>query len=216
MDDKTKVSLLYTLIGGLLGIVSAVLSVFRVPNSAILLLYIVAVYATTYLYPIVGVSLEKLGEKRPRSALNGVLPSILPWLVLWTMVFYMVSPVVILTNGDTEAAEGLARYLESQGMRVKISDDYQRYLSAQKVIIFGSRMPIPLGTTYGVTAFPDSIQRLVSLGKEKGNLTVEKVDSGELIIIRETGRSVIIISGQKGQIGRIAQENQEKIYNLLR
>ncbi len=215
MDDKTKVSLLYTLVGGLLGIVSAVLSVFRVPNSAILLLYIAAVYATTYLYPVIGVSLEKLGEKRPRSALNGVLPSILPWLVLWTMVFYMVSPVIILTD-DTEAAEGLARYLESQGMKVKISDDYQRYLSAQKVIILGSRMPIPLGTTYGVSAFPDSIQRLLSMEKERGNLTVEKVDSGELIIIRETGRLIIIISGQKEQIGRIAQENQERIYNLLR
>lgn len=215
MDDKTKVSLLYTLVGGLLGIVSAVLSVFRVPNSAILLLYIAAVYATTYLYPVIGVSLEKLGEKRPRSALNGVLPSILPWLVLWTMVFYMVSPVIILAD-DTEAAEGLARYLESQGMRVKISDDYQRYLSAQKVIILGSRMPIPLGTTYGVSAFPDSIQRLLSTEKERGNLTVEKVDSGELIIIRETGRLIIIISGQKEQIGRIAQENQERIYNLLR
>jgi uncharacterized membrane protein YdcZ (DUF606 family) len=67
MDEKTKISLLYMLIGGLLGVVSAFLRVWGVPNLALLLLYIVVVYATTYAYPIIGVKFELLEKLNRRS-----------------------------------------------------------------------------------------------------------------------------------------------------
>jgi len=186
MEDKAKISLLYMLIGGLLGAVSAFLTILGVPNSVILASYVLVVYATTYLYPFVGTSLEKLGEKRYRSALGGVFPSILPWLVIWTMVFYLISPVVILAGAPHEqAAADLGEYLESNGISVKISDDYSRYLSAHKVIVLGSRVSLPLGTSFGVSIFPDAVQGLLALEKDKGNTQIEKVNTGELITIRK-------------------------------
>ncbi|KYK36501.1 MAG: hypothetical protein HXS48_04715 [Theionarchaea archaeon] len=216
MEDKTKISLLYMLIGGLLGIVSAFLTVLGAPNYGMLALYIGVVYATTYQYSLVGVKFEKLGEKRWRSALGGVFPSLLPWLVIWTMVFYVISPVVVLAGtSDAEAAEELQEYLESNGVSVKITDNYTRYLFAHKLVIFGSRVPLPLGTSYGMTAFPDAIQRLLRLEKDKGTIKTEEVDSGEIITVKKTGRLIVIISGQKDERAHIAQENRETIYKLL-
>lgn len=217
MDDKTKVSLLYTLIGGLLGIISAFLSIFGIPNEVILLLYLGTVFATTYAYPIVGVKFEKIGESRPRAALGGILPSILPWLVIWTMVFYLISPAIILAGPSySEAADDLEEYLESNGLRTKISSEYKQYLFAHQVVVLGDRMSIPLGTNYGISAFPDAIQRLLKIEKEKGTVTSQPVDSGEILTIKKPGRKIIIISGQRDTIDEITQENKEIIYNMLK
>lgn len=216
MEDKTKVSLLYMLVGGMLGIVSAFLAILGVPNSAVLALYVGAVYATTYFYHLVGVNFERLGEKRYRAALGGVWPSILPWLVIWTMVFYIISPVVVLAGAShANAAQELQEYLESNGVRVKITDNYSTYLSAHRVIVLDSRESLPLGTSYGVTVFPDSVQRLLGLEKDKGTVKTEKVDSGEIITITKTMRIIIIISGSEDTITQIVQERKETIYNLL-
>jgi hypothetical protein len=217
MEDKTKISLLYTLIGGLLGLCSAFLTVFGVPNTVIAALYIGVVYVTTYLYSVVGVKLERLGDSRPRSALNGIIPSLLPWLVIWTMIFYLISPVIFLAGpSDNEAAEDLKAYLESQGMSVRVTDDYSRYIFAHKVVVFGSWESIPLGTNYGISAFHDAVQRLLTLEAGKDTVFIEKIDTGELITLKKTGRLIIIISGQKDAIEQIAQENQEKLYNVLK
>jgi hypothetical protein len=217
MDEKTKISLLYMLIGGLLGIVSAFLRVWGVPNTALLLLYIVVIYATTYVYPVVGVQFERLGQKRYRSALSGIWPSILPWLVVWTMIFYMVSPVVLLAGPPHEqTAEELGEYLESNGIHVNITSNYSRYVFAHKVLVFGYGIPIPLGTSYGVSAFPDAIQRMVGEGKKNGTTDIESMYSGEFITIRKTARLIIILSGQEGSVTQIATENRETIYNLLK
>ncbi|MGC1120275.1 MAG: hypothetical protein WBA22_04200 [Candidatus Methanofastidiosia archaeon] len=216
MEDKTKISLLYILIGGLLGVFSAFLSILGVPNMVILLLYVVVVYATTYLYPLAGVQFEKLGESRPRSALGGVWSSLLSWLVIWTMVFYVISPVIILAGPDhAEAAQNLGAYLESNGVRVSITDNYSRYLFAHRVIVVGSRVSLPVGTSYGVTVFPDAIQQLIRVEQPKGTVTREETDSGELITIDKTGRTILIISGNEAAVNRIAQEQQEKIRNLV-
>jgi hypothetical protein len=217
MDEKTKISLLYMLIGGLLGIVSAFLRVWGVPNTALLLLYIVVIYATTYIYPVVGVQFERLGQKRYRSALSGIWPSILPWLVVWTMIFYMVSPVVLLAGPPHEqTAKELGEYLESNGIHVNITSNYSRYVFAHKVLVFGYGIPIPLGTSYGVSAFPDAIQRMVGEGKKNGTTDIESMYSGEFITIRKTARLIIILSGQEGSVTQIATENRETIYNLLK
>jgi hypothetical protein len=217
MEDKTKISLLYTLIGGLLGLCSAFLTIFGVPNTVVAALYIGVVYATTYLYPMVGVKFERLGDSRPRSALNGIIPSLLPWLVIWTMIFYLISPVVFLAGpSDNEAAEDLKAYLESRGMSVKVTDDYSRYIFAHEVVVFGSWESIPLGTNYGISAFHDAVQRLLTLEVGKDTVIVEEMDSGALITVKKTGRLVIIISGQKDTVKEIARENQEKLYNLLK
>lgn len=216
MDDKTKISLLYMLIGGLLGIVSAFLRVWGVPNMALLLLYIVVIYATTYAYPIVGVQFERLGEKRYRSALGGIWPSILPWLVVWTMIFYLVSPVVLLVGPPHEqTAEELGEYLESNGIHVKITSNYNRYVFAHKVVVFGYGIPIPLGTSYGISAFSDVIQRMVTEGKHSGTTDIEPMYSGEFITIRKTGRLIIILSGQKGSVSQMTTEKRDTIYDLL-
>ena len=216
MDDKTKISLLYMLLGGLLGVMSAFLSVLGVPNTIMLSLYIFVVYGTTYLYFVVGVKFERLGEKRWRSALNGVFPSLLPWLVVWTMVFYLISPVIVLADvSHMETAESLEEYLESNNVRVKITEDYPRYVFAHKVVIFGSRIPIPLGTSYGVTIFPDIVQRLLGLEKDKVTVTVGTMDSVELVTIRKTGRLIIIISGHRDEIAQVLQENSDMILELL-
>ncbi|MBU6997369.1 MAG: hypothetical protein HXS41_10715 [Theionarchaea archaeon] len=216
MEDKTKVSLLYMLIGGLLGIFSALLSILGVPNTVILFLYVVILYATTYLYPLIGVKLEKLGESRPRSALGGAWSSLLSWLVIWTMVFYAISPVIILAGPDhTEAAQDLGAYLESGGVRVSITDNYSRYLLAREVIVVGSRVTLPVGTNYGATVFPDAIQQLIRSEKPKGTLTSEAIDSGELITINKAGRTIIIISGSEAAVDKIAQEQQKKILDLV-
>ncbi len=216
MEDKTKVSLLYMLVGTILGVASAFLSILGVPNSAILILYIIVVYLMTYQYHLIGVKFERLGEKRWRSTLNGVWPSLLPWLVVWTMVFYQISPVIVLADAsEREAAEGLGAYLESNGISVKITDDYSRHVFAHKMMVFGSYVPIPLGSSYGITAFPDIILGLLGMEMDRGTVTVEKVDSGEIIQVRKTGRLIIIISGQKEDRARIAQENRELLYSLL-
>ncbi len=218
MDDKTKISLLYMLIGGLLGVLSAFLHVFGVPNSVLLALYIGVLYGTTYQYHLVGVKFERLGEKRWRSALGGVFPSLLPWLVIWTMIFYLISPVIFLADAShAEAAEELGEYLESNGVNVRITDDYSRYLYSHKVVIFGPRVPMLLGTNYGITAFPDAVQRLLKMEEGKDTITVEKVNSsdGELITVTKTARLILIISGSKEDVTQIVQENGEKIYNLL-
>jgi hypothetical protein len=216
MDEKTKISLLYMLIGGLLGVVSAFLRVWGVPNLALLLLYIVVVYATTYAYPIIGVKFERLGEKRYRSALSGIWPSILPWLVVWTMTFYLVSPVVLLVGPPHEqTADELSEYLEANGINMKITGNYSRYVFAHKIVVFGYGIPTPLGTSYGVSAFPDAIQRMVEEGKENGTLETEAVDSGELIAIHKPGRLILVLSGQKDTVQQIATEKQETILNLL-
>ncbi|MBU7013351.1 MAG: hypothetical protein HXS52_02770 [Theionarchaea archaeon] len=216
MEDKTKVSLLFMLIGGLLGILSAFLSILGIPNTVILLLYAVILYGTTYLYPLIGVKLEKLGESRPRSALGGVWSSLLSWLVIWTMVFYVISPVIILAGPDhAEAAQDLGTFLESSGVRVSIADDYTRYLFAHQVIVVGSRVSLPVGTSYGVTVFPDAVQQLIRAEQPKGTVTREEIDSGELITINKTGRTILVISGTDAAVDRIAQEQQEKILNLV-
>ena len=216
MEDKTKVSLLYMVIGGLLGLVSAVLSVYGVPNTLILIMYGGVVYLTTYQYHLVGVKFERLGEKRWRSALGGIIPSLLPWLVIWTMLFYMIGPVILLTGASyTESAEDLQEYLESNGVRAKISDNYTRYLFSHRVVIFGSRVPLPLGTSYGATAFPDSIQRFLRLEREKKTVIEEKIDSGELLIIRKPARTILVVSDLTGDVGQVVQDNKETIYNLL-
>lgn len=216
MEEKTKISLLYMLIGGLLGAVSAFLSVLGISNYIVLALYIGVVYAATYGYSVVGVKFEKLGEKRWRSALNGVWPSLLPWLVIWTMAFYIISPVIILADtSDAEAAEDLSEYLEAHGVTVKITDDYTRHIFAHKVVIFGSRVPIPLGTSYGITAFPDAIQRLLRLEKDKGTINTEEVNAGEIMSIKKTARLIIIIAGQKDERAQTVQENRDRIYQLL-
>lgn len=216
MDDKTKVSLLYMLVGGVTGAASAYLSIYGVPNTVILVLYVAVVYATTYQYNLVGVKFERLGEKRWRSALNGVFPSVLSWLVVWTMMFYLVSPVIVLADSSqAEAAGELEQYLESNGMSVKISEDYSRHIFSRQIIIFGSRVPIPLGTSYGITAFPDAVQRLLRLEKEKGTITVHKVNTGELTVLKKPLRTIIIISDDHSTITQIVQENKETIYTLL-
>ncbi len=216
MEDKTKVSLLFMLIGGILGIVSAFLTILGVPNSAVLVSYVAVVYATTYLYHLVGVNFDKLGEKRYRAALGGVWPSILPWLVVWTMVFYLISPVIVLAGAShAQAAGELEEYLEANGVGVKVSDDYSTHLSAHKVIILGSRESIPLGTSYGVTVFPDAVQHLLGLEKDKGTVKTEKVDSGEIITITKAMRTIIIISGSEDAIEQIVQERKETIYNMI-
>ena len=213
MEDKTKVSLLYTLIGGLLGALSALLSVLGVPNEAILLLYIGVIYAGTYLYFVVGVKFERLGETRWRSALNGVWPSLMPWLVIWTMVFYLISPAIILAGpSDREAAQGLEQYLETNGITAKISDDYTRYLFAHRVIVLGSRMSLPLGTTYGITAFPDAVQQLLRTEKDK-NTTTEQLDGGELITVKKPGRTIIVLSGD--DMDQTVLESQERVVTVL-
>ena len=215
MDDKTKVSLLYMLIGGVLGIVSAFLTVLGVPNVVLLAMYIGAVYATTYQYHLVGVKFERLGEKRWRSALGGVFPSLLPWLVIWTMIFYMISPVILLTGASyAEPAEELEEYFESNGVSVRITEDYARYIFSHRVIIFGSRMQIPLGTNYGITAFPDSVQRLLKMEEDKGTVTVENVGTSEVITVKKPARFILIISDEE-DIALMVQENKEKIYELL-
>ncbi len=213
MEDKTKVSLLYTLIGGLLGALSALLSVLGVPNTAVLLLYIGVIYGATYLYFVVGVKFERLGDARWRSALNGVWPSLMPWLVIWTMVFYLISPVVVLAGpSDSEAVEDLGQYLETNGITVKISDDYTRYLFAHRVIVLGSRMSLPLGTSYGITAFPDAVQRLLRMEKDK-NTTTEQLNAGELITVKKPGRTIIVLSGD--DMNQIISESQERVLTLL-
>lgn len=216
MEDKTKVSLLYILIGGSLGVLSALLSILGVPNSLILLLYVAVVYATTYLYPLVGVQFEKLGESRPRSALGGVWSSLLSWLVIWTMVFYVISPVIILAGPDhADAAQDLGAYLESNGVRVSITDNYSRYLFSHRVIVVGQRVSLPVGTSCGVTVFPDAIQQLLRVEQPKGTVTTEEIDSGELITVNKTGRTIIIISGSEAAVNTIAEEQQEKIRDLV-
>jgi hypothetical protein len=216
MEDKTKVSLLYILIGGSLGVLSALLSILGVPNTVILLLYVAVVYATTYLYPLVGVQFEKLGESRPRSALGGVWSSLLSWLVIWTMVFYVISPVIILAGPDhADAAQDLGAYLESNGVRVSITDNYSRYLFAHRVIVVGQRVSLPVGTSYGITVFPDAIQQLLRVEQPKGTVTTEEIDSGELITVNKTGRTIVIISGSEAAVNKIAEEQQEKIRNLV-
>ena len=216
MDDKTKVSLLYMLVGGIVGAASAYLSVFGVPNTLILALYIAIVYAVTYQYHLVGVKFERLGETRWRSALGGVFPSLLPWLVIWTMVFYMISPVVILADtSQTEAAEDLGEYLEMNGVSIRITDDYARHIFSRQVVIFGSRVPLPLGTNYGVTIFPDSVQRLLRLEKDKGTVTVQKIDAGEFITVKKVLRVIVIVSDDQGDVTQMVQENKETIYTLL-
>lgn len=214
MEDKTKVSLLYTLIGGLLGALSALLSILGVPNTAVLLLYIGVIYGVTYLYFVVGVKFERLGEARWRSALNGVWPSLMPWLVIWTMVFFLISPVVILAGpSDSKAAEDLGQYLETNGISVNISDDYTRYLFAHRVIVLGSRMSLPLGTNYGITAFPDAVQRLLSMEKDKNTITTEQLNAGELITVKKPGRTIIVLSGD--DMNQIILESQERVLILL-
>lgn len=214
MEDKTKVSLLYTLIGGLLGALSALLSVLGVPNTAVLVLYIGVIYGATYLYFVVGVKFERLGDARWRSALNGVWPSLMPWLVIWTMVFFLISPVVILAGpSDSKAAEDLGQYLEANGTSVNISDDYTRYLFAHRVIVLGSRMSLPLGTNYGITAFPDAVQRLLRMEKDKNTMTTEQLNAGELITVKKPGRTIIILSGD--DMNQIILESQERVLTLL-
>lgn len=204
------------LIGGLLGVISAFLRVWGVPNIALLLLYIIVVYATTYAYPIVGVKFERLGEKRYRSAISGIWPSILPWLVVWTMVFYMVSPVILLVGPPHEqTAEELGEYLESTGIDVKITGDYSRYVFSHKMVVFGYGLPIPLGTSYGVSAFPDAIQRMVEEGKETEAMDSKTLHSGELLTIHKTGRLILVISGQTQAVDQIATKNREMIADLL-
>ncbi len=216
MDDKTKISLLYMFVGGVLGVLSAFLSILGVPGSAILLLYVGVVYGTTYLYSLVGVKFEKLGERRERSALNGAWSSLLPWLVIWTMIFYIISPVIVLADASVmQPAEDLGKYLEANGVKVKITDNYARYLSAHKVVIFGSRVPIPLGTSYGVTVLPDAVQRLLALEKGKGTAKTEKTNYGELITVAKAVRLIIIIDSQKESIAQMVQEKKETILNLL-
>jgi hypothetical protein len=217
MDDKTKVSLLYTLVGGVLGIFSAFLTILGIPNEVILLLYVGAIVGTTFAYPVVGVKFEKIGESRPRAALGGVLPSILPWLVIWTMVFYMISPAIILAGPSySEAADDLEAYLESNGIHVKVSSEYKQHLFAHRVIILGDKMSIPLGTNYGISAFSDAIQRFLEMERKKGTVTSQSVDSGEILTVKKLGRKIIIISGQRDTIDEITRENKEIIYNLLK
>lgn len=216
MDDKTKISLLYMLVGGVLGVLSAFLSILGVPASAMLLLYVGVAYGTTYLYSFVGVKFERLGERRERSALSGVWSSLLPWLVIWTMIFYIISPVIVLADASVmQPAEDLGKYLEANGVKVKITDNYGRYLSAHKVVIFGSRVPIPLGTSYGVTVLPDAVQRLLALEKGKGTAKIEKTNYGELITVSKAVRLIIIIDSQKESIAQMVQEKKETILNLL-
>jgi len=207
---------LYMVIGGLLGALSAFLTLIGVPNSVILIMYILVVYATTHLYHLVGVSFDRMGETRIRATLGGVMPSLLPWLVIWTMIFYLISPVIILADmSHAQAAEDLEEYFVSSGIRAKISDDYPRHISARRVVILGSRVLLPLGTSYGVTIVSDAVQQFLILEKDKGTIEITNLDSGELITVKKAMRVIIIISGPDNVIDQIVQENRERIYSLL-
>lgn len=207
---------MYMVIGGLLGALSAFLTLIGVPNSVILIMYILVVYATTHLYHLVGVSFDRMGETRIRATLGGVMPSLLPWLVIWTMIFYLISPVIILADmSHAQAAEDLEEYFVSSGIRAKISDDYPRHISARRVVILGSRVLLPLGTSYGVTIVSDAVQQFLILEKDKGTIEITNLDSGELITVKKAMRVIIIISGPDNVIDQIVQENRERIYSLL-
>ena len=135
---------------------------------------------------------------------------------LKTFAFATILTVILLTGASyTESAEDLQEYLESNGVRAKISDNYTRYLFSHRVVIFGSRVPLTLGTSYGATAFPDSIQRFLRLERGKETVIEEKIDSGELLIIRKPARIILIVSDLTGNVAQVVQDNKETIYNLL-
>jgi len=85
MDEKNKSALVFCLTGGITGTVAG--SVLKgTAGELILLMAIMIIYLTTYIVPIVGVNIERLGGRR-KVITSGMFSFLMWWLSLWFLIY---------------------------------------------------------------------------------------------------------------------------------
>lgn len=85
MDEKNKSALVFCLTGGITGTVAG--SVLKgIESELILLIAMMIIYLTTYIVPIVGVNIERLGGRR-KVITSGMFSFLMWWLTLWFLIY---------------------------------------------------------------------------------------------------------------------------------
>jgi len=85
MDEKNKSALVFCLTGGITGVVAG--SVLKgMASELILLIAVMIIYLTTYIVPIVGVNIERLGGRR-KVITSGMFSFLMWWLSLWFLIY---------------------------------------------------------------------------------------------------------------------------------
>jgi len=85
MDEKNKSALVFCLTGGITGTVAG--SVLKgTAGELILLMAMMIIYLTTYIVPIVGVNIERLGGRR-KVITSGMFSFLMWWLSLWFLIY---------------------------------------------------------------------------------------------------------------------------------
>jgi len=85
MDEKNKSALVFCLTGGITGVISG--SVLKgTASELIFLIAIMVIYLTTYIVPLIGVNMERMGGRR-KVITSGMFSFLMWWLTLWFLIY---------------------------------------------------------------------------------------------------------------------------------
>ncbi|MHC1605712.1 MAG: hypothetical protein ACXQTP_07075 [Candidatus Methanofastidiosia archaeon] len=85
MDDKNKLGLMFTLVGGVAGVISA-FGTKTVPTPLLLLVAVVVYYGSSYITHFIGVDMMLYGGRR-KVLQTGFFSFLQGWLVVWFFVY---------------------------------------------------------------------------------------------------------------------------------
>ena len=85
MDEKNKSALVFALTGGVTGIVAGSL-LKDASNYLVLMMAILVIYLTSYIVPLTGVSIERMGGRR-KVITSGIFSFLMWWLLWWFLTY---------------------------------------------------------------------------------------------------------------------------------